>query len=129
MRPIIVLAIIMLFSTSAYYDLRVGTIPHSSPFVAQEEEHPPIPDEIDKIEEDDDQIESPGNISLPYEEVIVEAGQTVYGIVKSLHGENEMTYPPHKVVEDFEALNPNVTAHQIIIGHSYRFPIYRSTSQ
>lgn len=118
MRPILVLALIILLSASAYYDLKVGTIPNASSFEINETS------EATEIEENTE--ERSGEVSLPYEEILVEAGQTVYGIVKSIHEEHDLrlTRPPHIVVEDFEALNPNVQAHQIIIGHTYRFPLY-----
>lgn len=122
MRPILVLVIVILLSASAYYDLKVGTIPNAASFEANEES-------VEQIETNDNTEETNVNISLPYKEVNVKGGQTVYGIVKSLHEEQGivLTRPPHIVVEDFEALNPNVEAHQIIIGHTYRFPMYTTT--
>ncbi|MDG5788766.1 hypothetical protein QA612_14940 [Evansella sp. AB-P1] len=112
MRPIIGLAIIILLIVSVYYDLSVGTIPQSS-----------ASNLTNEIKETDDLQEDK---IVPYQEVIVEAGQTVYGIVQALHADQGISTPPHLVVEDFEALNPNTKAHEIIIGHSYRFPLYHN---
>lgn len=119
MRPLLILVIIVLFIVSAYYDLRVGTIPDNNTVY---ENHELDVNENDEENEDLELMES--NEPIPYIEVVVERGQTVYEIVRFINGENNFTEAPHKVIEDFEKLNPNVSAHDIIIGHTYRFPIY-----
>ncbi|MBU9722459.1 MULTISPECIES: hypothetical protein [Bacillaceae] len=128
MRPLLVFIIIMVFIISAFYDLNVGTIPHSSNIHANEktEETVDSTESIQGSSETDEQ--TGGQISLPYQEVIVDSGQTVYGIVKALHEGKNFTVAPHTVVEDFEALNSDIVAHQILVGEVYRFPIYYEES-
>ena len=108
MRPLIVFIIIIIVAVSAYYDLQEGTIPHLN-------------------NENSESIESHNDSAPPqdknFEEVKVEAGQTVYAIVQEVN-EGHFNKAPHQVIKDFETLNPQVSAHEIIIGHSYRFPIY-----
>ncbi|MBU9712101.1 hypothetical protein [Evansella tamaricis] len=117
MRPLLVLIIAILVSVSAYYDLRNGTIPQVS-------SHNEI--DIEELEQMEETTDEPSNqVSLPYQEVIVESGHTVYGVVRALH-DDSFSIPPYKVVDDFEALNPQVEAHKILVGEIYRFPLYAS---
>lgn len=122
MRPLLVLVIIILFIASAYYDLQVGTIPYNNPVDDKHENEEGDRNEINN-ETSDQETEVR---EIPYVEVIVEAGQTVYEIVRKMNEENGFVESPHKVIADFEALNPNISAHEIIIGHTYRFPLYPS---
>ena len=115
MRPILVIVIILLFIMSTFYDLNIGTIPDRNNDGAIE-----TPADVEETEPS----QSQGELSLSYQEIIVESGHTVYGIVKALHEEDGFVIPPHMVVEDFEALNPKVEAHKILIGQAYRFPVY-----
>ncbi|UTR09390.1 hypothetical protein MM300_16000 [Evansella sp. LMS18] len=116
MRPVLVLAIIILFIISAYYDLNNGTIPDN---------HYESNNTTENTEEKKD--EHPENTSgQDYLEVIVEPGHTVYGIVRALH-DTELTIPPYIVTEDFELLNPGTEAHRIQTGQAYRFPVYNSS--
>ncbi|ADU29902.1 hypothetical protein [Evansella cellulosilytica] len=129
MRPIVGLIIIAVIAISAYYDWNVGTIPHAaSPHngMAEEGSHNTDIDNITEEQNEETESSQVGSISLQFQEVVVGPGQTVYGIVKELN--DELIYAPNKVVEDFEALNPSVLSHEIIIGHSYRFPIYSSNT-
>ncbi|SDY53260.1 hypothetical protein SAMN05421736_102195 [Evansella caseinilytica] len=119
MRPILIVAITIFLGFSVYYDLNTGTIPHST-------ESEPGSDTIPTDDRSEQDV-STGDISFPYQEVIVESGQTVYGIVKVLHDE-EFTVPAYEVIDDFEALNPHVNAHEILIGQTYRFPLYPPTT-
>ncbi|MFA9559362.1 hypothetical protein ACERII_18780 [Evansella sp. AB-rgal1] len=113
MRPILILSFIIFLGISAYYDLTEGTIPQSLQYT-----------EDNNVESNGLETGSNEAMSIPYQEVIVEAGHTVYGIVQALHEKQGLRFAPPKVVDDFEALNPNVKAHEIIIGHTYRFPLY-----
>ncbi|UCZ54536.1 hypothetical protein LGQ02_07180 [Bacillus shivajii] len=125
MRPILVLTIIIIVIASAYYDLNTGTIPDQSINESPEPElvASQLEDDIDDSDESD--IAEP---ALAYEEVIVEAGHTVYGIVQALHQDEPFNVQAEQVVNDFEALNPQIEAHRIIVGESYRFPLYSTIS-
>ncbi len=123
MRPILVLAIIIIFIASAYYDLNIGSIPEQSSDITPESD-------LEVTETDSLDVQADGDPALSYEEIIVEPGHTVYGIVQALHDHEQvpLTVQAEQVVNDFEALNPEVGAHQIIVGEAYRFPIYKSSN-
>ncbi|PYZ94285.1 hypothetical protein CR194_01745 [Salipaludibacillus keqinensis] len=113
MRPIILLIILGIVLFSIRIDLTSGTIPSNQmeePFNQQ-------------IHIEDNEEESLAN-SLNYQEVIVEPGQTVYGIVQQLHESQSFNVSLHDVLYDFEKLNPEVSAHYLIAGEAYKFPIY-----
>lgn len=113
MRPIIAILLIIIIAFAVRVDLTAGTIPTN---LAQNnvEQNPTSAEENDMIVDMNNQV------------IIVETGQTVYGIVQELHEGQSFAIPIHEVLEDFEALNPGISAHQLIATEQYKFPLYEN---
>ncbi|MFT7820958.1 LysM peptidoglycan-binding domain-containing protein [Bacillus siamensis] len=83
-----------------FYDLKIGTIPSQGlPAYAA--------------------AAQPVNQKTSYRTVTVKKGDTVMSIVGAHKA-------PDDIVQDFEALNPNVKANAIQAGTAYKFPVYRN---
>lgn len=54
----------------------------------------------------------------------VKQGETVLSIVEQLHKES-VSVPIETIASDFERLNENTKANKIIIGQTYKFPVYK----
>ncbi|SER69249.1 hypothetical protein [Salipaludibacillus aurantiacus] len=123
MRPIILLVILIIVIVSVRIDLTSGTIPFQQSAGMEE-----TGEMNDKYSDPPEELEEPEEPSspLPYQEVIVEPGQTVYGVVQRLHGEELFNIPLHEVLEDFEALNPDISPHHLLAGETYKFPLYET---
>lgn len=116
MRPIIILLIIVIVSISIRIDLTSGTIPkyNNHPENNETTSEQEVPVDISELTTPD------------FQKVMVESGQTVYGITQQLHEAEGFTKSIQEVLEDFEALNPNIAAHELFAGEIYKFPIYQS---
>ncbi|WP_035186157.1 LysM peptidoglycan-binding domain-containing protein [Alteribacter aurantiacus] len=114
MKQALLFGLILILSVSVYYDLTEGTLPDTSLSQGQ----------VARDESVDVQVQTQP-ATLEYQEVIVQSGHTVYTIVKALHQDALLESNFEKIVTDFERLNPNVSAHEIRVGQTYRFPIYR----
>ncbi|MEC3654905.1 LysM domain-containing protein [Bacillus siamensis] len=83
-----------------FYDLKIGTIPSQGlPAYAAAAQL--------------------ANQETSYRTVTVKKGDTVMSIVGAHKA-------PDDIVQDFEALNPNVKANAIQAGTAYKFPVYRN---
>ncbi|MBB5173902.1 hypothetical protein [Texcoconibacillus texcoconensis] len=111
MKASLLFIIIILVTTSVVYDLRVGTLPKDNSSTNDE-----APTEMS-----DDAFA----MDEPFQEVIVEEGYTVLRITKALHG-GEYPVSKQQILDDFSRLNPEATPKHIMIGHSYRFPLYET---
>lgn len=116
MRPIVLLIIFVIVAFCIQVDLTSGTIP-----ISLSENEGIETDEVSSMEEE---VQVP--LDLPYQMIIVEPGQTVYGIVQELHHQQSFAVPIHEVLEDFELLNPGVSAHQLLAHEQYKFPLYEN---
>ncbi|WP_416149353.1 hypothetical protein ACM26V_24405 [Salipaludibacillus sp. HK11] len=117
MRPIILLLIIITIAISVRIDLTTGTIPEKST------KEKSLQEELTENNE-----EMPLTISpLPFQEVMVEPGQTVYGVTQQLHDASNFAIPLGDVLFDFESLNPGISADKLIAGEVYKFPLYEQT--
>lgn len=122
MRPIIILIIIIIVAISIRLDLTTGTIPqYNDDTIENTEVNSEQEVSIDELEP-----KSATNTSPVFQEVMVESGQTVYGITQQLHGIDEFNVSIQEVSQDFEALNPNTVAHELMAGEVYKFPIYQN---
>ncbi|MCP8616879.1 LysM peptidoglycan-binding domain-containing protein [Salirhabdus salicampi] len=119
-----ILILIILFVKSIMYDLTVGTLTSPSAVEAENENNEgdvqPLDEEIMKTEnETENEVERYDHIT--YE---VEAGDTVLSVIEDLN-EHMSELSITTIIEDFEALNPAVDPHQIKVGTTYKFPIYK----
>ncbi|MED4127916.1 MULTISPECIES: hypothetical protein [Shouchella] len=62
---------------------------------------------------------------LPYQEVIIESGQTVLSIVEHLH-DGQVNHSIEDILADFSSLNDGTNPNAIQIGKTYRFPLYQN---
>ncbi len=109
MKRISILLIILFVCYIIFYDFRIGTLPVNNQSIAQ-----PV---ITKKETVDKSSE------LPAYQVRVKQGDTVLSITEQYHG----TLPTsiEQIINDFQLLNPKVSAEEIIIGKTYLFPDYK----
>lgn len=99
-RIIVISTLILLVGLGIYFDLSVGTLPKQT-----------------KSEQNAE------TVTIPYQEVTVQAGYTVLSIVEHLH-KQQVPATIEQIIYDFEQLNPNVHPDDIQIGETYLFPIY-----
>ncbi|RQW20012.1 hypothetical protein EH196_07655 [Bacillus sp. C1-1] len=62
---------------------------------------------------------------LPFQEVIIESGQTVLSIVEHLH-DGQVNHSIEDILADFSLLNDGTNPNSIQIGKTYRFPLYQN---
>jgi hypothetical protein len=93
-----------------YYDFKIGTLPAFSMTNAEKVQKT-------KIEKMNEQP------TIPFYEVKIKQGDTVLSITERYHG--SLPSSIEKIVKDFEVLNSNVKAEAILLGKTYRFPIYK----
>ncbi|MBM7097066.1 MULTISPECIES: hypothetical protein [Alteribacter] len=117
MKQLLIFGLVVVLAISVYYDLTEGTLPNTTNgYEDTSQENSPV-------------TAPPPADTLHYQEVIVQSGHTVYTIVKALHQDVLLDADFEKIVTDFEKLNPDVNAHDIRIGSTYRFPVYKETLQ
>ncbi|MFP7334123.1 hypothetical protein SFC23_12270 [Shouchella clausii] len=104
----IVLVIVIL---GIHHDLTGGTF-------AEEKGTPPAPLAV-QVEE----VQGEDEPSLPYQEVIIEPGQTVLSVVEHLHG-RQVDRPIESIIADFRELNEQMEPNALQVGGRYRFPLY-----
>ncbi|WP_096434643.1 hypothetical protein [Alteribacter populi] len=114
MKQLIGIAIFIILVVSVYYDLTEGTLP----------DHSISEQNIEHADENQDAADQQEGTTLVYQEVIVESGHTVYTIVQALHQDQTIDAGFDQIADDFELLNPEVSAHEIQVGQTYRFPLY-----
>lgn len=107
LKKICVFLLLVLTIYSVYYDLNIGTLPTTNASTTIE------------LQSEED-VES-----VPFVEVTVEAGYTVLSIVEQLHYPEKIEVSIQQIINDFEYLNTNVSAHEIQMGRSYLFPLYQ----
>jgi hypothetical protein len=90
-----------------YYDLKIGTLPFTQPvFLSQQ---------------------TPNNKVVNHQQYVVikvKEGDTVLSVVENLH-HHTLPVSIETIIHDFEQLNPNISVHQLKIGNSYKFPVYK----
>ncbi|WP_243290573.1 hypothetical protein [Bacillus sp. FJAT-47783] len=111
MKRIVSFFLFLLFIYIVYYDLKVGTLPtfqekNVMEVVAQKENTNSTENDIQYVTKE------------------VKQGETVLSIVEQLHKES-VPVPIDTIVSDFERLNENTKANKIIIGQTYKFPMYK----
>ncbi|RKL68708.1 hypothetical protein CR203_01250 [Salipaludibacillus neizhouensis] len=115
MRPIITILLIIIIGFCVRIDLTTGSIPTTLPQTSPEN---------DSVSNEEESVVPPP-VAIPNQVIIVEPGQTVYGIVQELHEGQPFAIPIHEVLEDFETLNPEISANQLIANEQYKFPLYK----
>jgi hypothetical protein len=108
LRKLIYFSLFCVVAYSCYYDWSIGTLPAAMTATASDEVII-----IDATEEE----------SIPSMEVTVMNGETVLSIVERIN-DGYLPSSMQKIVDDFEALNPSITAHIIKSGKTYSFPLY-----
>ncbi|SDC32400.1 hypothetical protein [Shouchella lonarensis] len=64
-------------------------------------------------------------VTAPYQEVIIQPGQTILSVVERLH-DQPVSVPIEKIVDDFHQLNGMKQTETLQIGQTYRFPLYNT---
>ncbi|MGP4080856.1 hypothetical protein ACTWQL_13130 [Pseudalkalibacillus sp. R45] len=106
MKKFIITSLIILFFYSAYFDLKVGTLPTS----AKNEIEVQVANSIPADE-------------VAYKEIQVQPGETVLTILERIHN-GSIPVSIEKAVSEFERLNPDTSAHSIHANKTYRFPFF-----
>lgn len=90
-----------------YYDLQVGTLPavHSIPAATQAAP-----------------LKKENTPSISFYEMKIKQGDTVLSITEQHHG--RLPTSINQIIHDFEALNSDAQAGEILYGQTYRFPDY-----
>ncbi|KKI88596.1 hypothetical protein WQ54_30860 [Bacillus sp. SA1-12] len=109
MKRLFVFLLMTFLCYIVYYDFQVGTLPALS--MAQ---LPPVSEKEQKIKEEP--------ASIPYFEVKIKQGDTVLTIIEKHH--NGLPASIEEIIKDFEVLNSDVKAEEILPGETYRFPNY-----
>jgi hypothetical protein len=107
MKNLLKISLVGLLFYTIYYDLNIGTLPHSTTTTAQ------------KIE---NSTESKAKQQIPYKEEVVQSGDTVLTIIEKLNG--ELSVSIDKIVQDFKQLNNGTKPEHIQPKKIYKFPIY-----
>lgn len=95
-----------------YYDLQIGTLPAFS-----------MTNAIKKTAVNTQSEEKNEQPSIQFYEVKIKQGDTVLSITERYHG--SLPASIETIVKDFESLNSKVKAEAILLGETYRFPIYK----
>lgn len=96
--------LVIIVSYIIYYDLTVGTF-HNTTIPAKE-----VATEV-------------SNEDIPYKIIEIKSGDTLLSIVEQLT--TTTTIPSsEQIVHDFQLLNPETSPTKLIIGKSYKIPIY-----
>jgi cell division protein YceG involved in septum cleavage len=104
MKKFLGLCLAALVIYTAYYDLKVGTLP--------------IPSQAAAAETHQQQEQA----KIPYVKVKVKAGETVLSVAEHLNPSKPV--PINQLIHDFKQLNPDTDPNQIQVGETYRFPTY-----
>lgn len=105
MKRFIRVCVIMLILYVVAYDLKIGTLPQSSPANAE-------------IHKEKKKEKNKQNFKT-YE---VTPGDTLISVVEKLNSNNN--YSIVSMLKDFKSLNPEANPENIQIGKSYKFPLY-----
>jgi hypothetical protein len=106
MKNLLILLASFLIIYSIYFDISVGTLPHSDTQKVEAVAKPKL-----------------SKTRIPYFEVKVEPGDTLLTIVEH-RIKKPLPVSITRLIHDFEVLNPDQSAEKIQIGKSYRFPDY-----
>jgi len=89
-----------------YYDISIGTFRYLSSSSTQEVSS------------------TVSNESIPYETIQIKSGDTLLSIVEQLSIMKKIP-SSKRITEDFQILNPHDIPTKLIIGNSYKIPIYK----
>lgn len=106
MKKLLSIVAVFLLSYAIYYDLKVGTLPHT---IINEAEA------TSKVESE--------NSTIPYFEVEIQPGETVLSIVEK-NLKKSLSVSISELIQDFQQLNPGQKPEEIQIGKTYKFPDY-----
>ncbi|MGM7721107.1 hypothetical protein [uncultured Metabacillus sp.] len=109
MKRLFLFLLVIFLCYIVYYDFQIGTLPALSI-----SKNPPESEKALKIKEE--------SASIPYFEVEIKQGDTVLTIIERHH--NGLPASIEKIIKDFEVLNSDVKAEEILLGETYRFPNY-----
>ncbi|WP_408006788.1 hypothetical protein ACJROX_19125 [Pseudalkalibacillus sp. A8] len=107
MKKFIITCVVILFLYSAYFDLKVGTLPTEAKNDMQVQVANSVPTE-----------------EVAFKEVQVQPGETVLSILEQIH-HGSLPVSIEKAVAEFERLNQNTSAHSIQANETYRFPLFQ----
>lgn len=111
MKRLLTVITFLLLIYIVYYDLKIGTLPT----FPQEDVMEVVQQKAATLNTDE---------PIPYQNIQVKKGDTVLSIVERIHGET-VDISIETIVSDFEQLNKSTKAHNILIGQTYKFPIYK----
>jgi hypothetical protein len=106
MKNLLVLLVFFLVIYSIYFDLSVGTLPHTDTA------------KVEAVAKSKAKIPN-----IPYFKEKVEPGDTLITIVEH-QIKKPLPVSMARLIHDFKALNPDQSADNILIGKSYLFPDY-----
>ncbi len=107
MKKFIITCLIILFFYSAYFDLKIGTLPTEAKNDIQVQVANSVPTE-----------------EAAFKEIQVQPGETVLTILERIHN-GSLPVSIGDAVTEFERLNQNTSAHSIQANKTYRFPLFK----
>ncbi|MDQ0213888.1 ketopantoate hydroxymethyltransferase [Oikeobacillus pervagus] len=106
MKKIVGFLIFLIISVSVVYDMKVGSLPSSKTETTLKNESISVT-----------------QTTIPYQEVKIKGGDTVLSITEHLHNQ-ALPVSIEQVISDFEKLNNGMAPEDILIGGSYKIPVY-----
>lgn len=100
---IFLLAVIVVYVI--YFDLSVGTFHNSNSLSTNEV------------------IKEASNEGISYETIEIKSGDTLLSVVEQLSTATP-TPSSDQIIADFQSLNPNIAPTELVIGKSYKIPVY-----
>jgi uncharacterized protein YmfQ (DUF2313 family) len=88
------------------YDLKTGTLPSSRPKVSPFSVTAPV-----------------AHSSIPYKEIKIHSGDTVLSIAERIQ-KGTLPVSIDEVIHDFEKLNNGLHPEDIMVGRTYKIPVY-----
>ncbi|MBD1378906.1 type IV pilus assembly protein FimV [Metabacillus arenae] len=109
MKRLFILCLSLFICYIVYYDIQKGTLPRpAQPNQIEEPSKPAMA-----------QTDAPDFVERK-----VRAGETVLSILEDIH-QSSLPISIEEMIQDFEEINPEEKAENIVIGESYKFPLYK----
>ncbi|MED0659149.1 MULTISPECIES: hypothetical protein [Bacillus] len=88
------------------YDLKIGTLPSNQPKTSPFSLSAPA-----------------AHSSIPYKEIKIHSGDTVLSVAERIQ-QGTLPVSIDEVIHDFETLNNGLKPEDIMVGRTYKFPVY-----
>jgi DeoR/GlpR family transcriptional regulator of sugar metabolism len=114
-KKLIFLVSIIMLGYIIFYDIKIGTLQQPTQIAPVSSEQQTHTSTKKKNEQ---------HVTIPYKEIEIKSGDTLLTIIEQLHT-NQKTPPIKQITNDFKLLNHSTSPTKLIIGKTYKFPIYK----